>query len=79
MDDHRRGVRQYGGRVATDEQDPQTGGGFNPPVPTARGGPDYGRFVEAVRALQDLTRGAEIPVAFGRRPESEPALAGEAH
>lgn len=37
------------------------GGGFNPPVPTERGGPDYGRFVEAVRALQDLARGADAP------------------
>lgn len=37
------------------------GGGFNPPVPTERGGPDYGRFVEAVRVLQDLTRGADAP------------------
>ncbi|WP_319453959.1 MULTISPECIES: PaaI family thioesterase [unclassified Mycobacterium] len=37
------------------------GGGFNPPVPTRRGGPDYGRFVEAVRTLQDLTRGADAP------------------
>lgn len=38
-----------------------TGGGFNPPVPTARGGPDYGRFVEAVRDLQDLARSADAP------------------
>ncbi|BBY29559.1 PaaI family thioesterase [Mycolicibacterium sediminis] len=37
------------------------GGGFNSPVPTHRGGPDYGRFVEAVRTLQDLTRGADAP------------------
>jgi len=37
------------------------GGGFNPPEPTRRGGPDYGRFVEAVRTLQDLTRGADAP------------------
>lgn len=37
------------------------GGGFNAPVPTRRGGPDYGRFVEAVRTLQDLTRGADAP------------------
>lgn len=37
------------------------GGGFNPPVPTKQGGPDYGRFVEAVRTLQDLTRGADAP------------------
>jgi acyl-coenzyme A thioesterase PaaI-like protein len=37
------------------------GGGFNPPVPTTRGGPDYGRFVEAVRTLQDLTRAVDAP------------------
>lgn len=48
-------------RVAGDATDPQSGGGFNPPVPTVRGGPDYGRFVEAVRTLQDLTRGADAP------------------
>ena len=42
-------------------EDPHTGGGFNPPVPTTNGGPDYGRFVEAVRTLQDLTRGADAP------------------
>jgi acyl-coenzyme A thioesterase PaaI-like protein len=39
------------------------GGGFNPPTPTTRGGPDYGRFVEAVRALQDHTRAADAPDA----------------
>lgn len=38
-----------------------TGGGFNPPVPTTHGGPDYGRFVDAVRTLQDLTRAADAP------------------
>jgi acyl-coenzyme A thioesterase PaaI-like protein len=48
-------------RVGTDASDVQSGGGFNPPVPTTRGGPDYGRFVEAVRSLQDLTRGADAP------------------
>lgn len=37
------------------------GGGFNPPEPTTRGGPDYGRFVEAVRTLQDRTRAADAP------------------
>jgi acyl-coenzyme A thioesterase PaaI-like protein len=37
------------------------GGGFNPPVPTTAGGPDYGRFVEAVRALQDHARAADAP------------------
>ena len=42
-------------------EDTQTGGGFNPPVATTRGGPDYGRFVEAVRTLGDLTRGADAP------------------
>jgi acyl-coenzyme A thioesterase PaaI-like protein len=43
------------------DQDEHAGGGFNPPVPTRRGGPDYGRFIEAVRTLQDLTRGADAP------------------
>jgi acyl-coenzyme A thioesterase PaaI-like protein len=37
------------------------GGGFNPPVPTTQGGPDYGRFVDAVRALQDHARAADAP------------------
>jgi acyl-coenzyme A thioesterase PaaI-like protein len=39
----------------------QSGGGFNPPVPTRRGGPDYGRFIEAVRTLQDHARAADAP------------------
>lgn len=30
-------------------------------MPTRRGGPDYGRFVDAVRTLQDLARGADAP------------------
>ncbi|MGB3485144.1 MAG: PaaI family thioesterase [Mycobacterium sp.] len=37
------------------------GGGFNPPEPTTKGGPDYGRFVAAVRALQDHARAADAP------------------
>lgn len=37
------------------------GGGFNPPEPTSHGGPDYGRFVAAVRALQDHARAADAP------------------
>lgn len=37
------------------------GGDFNPPVPTAKGGPDYGRFVEAVRNVQDHARAADAP------------------
>lgn len=41
--------------------DAHVGGGFNPPRPTDRGGPDYGRFVEAVRTLQDHTRAADAP------------------
>lgn len=47
--------------MATDADDSQSGGGFNPPVPTSRGGPDYGRFVAAVRTLQDLARSADAP------------------
>ncbi len=38
------------------------GGGFNPPVPTGKGGPpDYGRFIEAVRDLQDHARAVDAP------------------
>ena len=37
------------------------GGGFNPPEPTTRGGPDYGRFVAAVRTLQDHVRAVDAP------------------
>lgn len=37
------------------------GGGFNPPVPTDKGGPDYGRFVEAVRTLRDHAKAVDAP------------------
>jgi acyl-coenzyme A thioesterase PaaI-like protein len=47
--------------VATDPDEAHAGGGFNPPVPTNHGGPDYGRFVEAIRRLQDLARAADAP------------------
>jgi acyl-coenzyme A thioesterase PaaI-like protein len=48
--------------VATEQPvEEHRGGGFNPPVPTIRGGPDYGRFVEAVRALQDHARAVDAP------------------
>lgn len=51
----------YGDDVDRHDDQDHAGGGFNPPVPTLRGGPDYGRFVEAVRTLQDLARGADAP------------------
>jgi acyl-coenzyme A thioesterase PaaI-like protein len=47
--------------VVTESTESHPGGGFNPPVPTNRGGPDYGRFVEAVRELQDHARSADAP------------------
>lgn len=47
--------------TANESADVHAGGGFNPAVPTERGGPDYGRFVDAVRTLQDLTRAADAP------------------
>ena len=37
------------------------GGGFNPPDPSTKGGPDYGRFIEGVRALQDHARAVDGP------------------
>ena len=52
----------YGEPVATERSvKAHHGGGFNPPVPTTRGGPEYGRFVEAVRTLQDHARAADAP------------------
>ncbi len=50
---------QYGVVVAEHQQHP--GGGFNPPEPTVKGGPDYGRFVDAVRALQNHARAVDAP------------------
>ena len=47
-------------RVATGVGE-HPGGGFNPPVPTDKGGPDYGRFVEAVRTLQDHAKAVDGP------------------
>lgn len=40
---------------------PHPGGGFNPPQPTTKGGPDYGRFIAAVRAMQDHARLVDAP------------------
>jgi acyl-coenzyme A thioesterase PaaI-like protein len=37
------------------------GGGFNPPDPSSKGGPDYGRFIDGVRALQDHARAVDAP------------------
>lgn len=37
------------------------GGGFNPPEPTEKGGPDYGRFLDTMRALQNHARAADAP------------------
>ncbi|OBJ59980.1 PaaI family thioesterase [Mycobacterium sp. 1423905.2] len=43
------------------EQARHPGGGFNPPEPTTKGGPDYGRFIDAVRTLQDHARAVDAP------------------
>lgn len=53
--------------MATDPSEAHAGGGFNPPEPTTQGGRDYGRFVEAVRTLQDHTRAADAPDAVVTR------------
>jgi acyl-coenzyme A thioesterase PaaI-like protein len=52
---------QYGDGVTDHPAEAHLGGGFNPPEPSTRGGPDYGRFVEAVRTLQDHTRAVDAP------------------
>ena len=46
---------------AHESVDEHPGGGFNPPEPTTDGGRDYGRFVDAVRAMQDHARAANAP------------------
>ncbi|BBX38969.1 PaaI family thioesterase [Mycobacterium simiae] len=43
------------------DQQQHPGGGFNPPEPTTKGGPDYGRFIDAVRRLQDHARAVDAP------------------
>ena len=45
----------------TSEQATHPGGGFNPPEPTTKGGPDYGRFIDGVRKLQDHARAVDAP------------------
>jgi acyl-coenzyme A thioesterase PaaI-like protein len=45
----------------TSEEARHPGGGFNPPEPTTKGGPDYGRFIDAVRELQDHARAVDAP------------------
>jgi acyl-coenzyme A thioesterase PaaI-like protein len=37
------------------------GGGFNPPDPSTKGGPDYGRFIDGVRTLQNHARAVDAP------------------
>jgi len=51
---------QYGVRVAPNDAW-HPGGGFNPPDPSSKGGPDYGRFIDGVRALQDHARAVDAP------------------
>jgi len=46
---------------ANESADAHSGGGFSQPESTTRGGADYGRFVEAVRELQDHARAADAP------------------
>lgn len=49
--------------MGSDEGEIHIGGGFNPPNPTAKGGPDYGRFIDGVRRLQDHARAVDAPDA----------------
>jgi acyl-coenzyme A thioesterase PaaI-like protein len=51
---------EYGVLVTT-EQAKHPGGGFNPVEPTTKGGPDYGRFIDGVRKLQDHARAVDAP------------------
>lgn len=38
-----------------------SGGGFNIPEPTTKGGPDFGRFIAGIRDLQDRARTIDAP------------------
>ena len=38
-----------------------SGGGFNIPEPTTRGGPDFGRFIAGIRDLQNRARTIDAP------------------
>jgi acyl-coenzyme A thioesterase PaaI-like protein len=38
-----------------------SGGGFNIPEPTTKGGPDFGRFIAGIRDLQDKARTVDAP------------------
>jgi acyl-coenzyme A thioesterase PaaI-like protein len=38
-----------------------SGGGFNWPEPTTKGGPDFGRFIAGIRDLQDRARTIDAP------------------
>lgn len=49
------------GESAAEFAEEHRGGDFSPVEPTLHGGPDYGRFVEAVRTLQDHARAADAP------------------
>lgn len=49
--------------MGSSEIDALSGGGFNPPEPTDKGGPDYGRFIAGVRRLQDHARAVDAPDA----------------
>jgi acyl-coenzyme A thioesterase PaaI-like protein len=51
------------GEAAAEFAKEHRGGDFSPIEPTLHGGPDYGRFVEAVRTLQDHARAADAPDA----------------
>ncbi|WP_396905350.1 PaaI family thioesterase [Mycolicibacterium phlei] len=49
------------GTDSTSDVTTHPGGGFAAIVPTDAGGPDYGRFIEAMRTLQDHARAANAP------------------
>lgn len=45
--------------VVSEQQ--HSGGGFNVPEPTTKGGPDFGRFIGGIRELQDRARTIDAP------------------
>jgi acyl-coenzyme A thioesterase PaaI-like protein len=55
----------YGGQVPDETKPPVPtvlpGGDFDPPIATGKGGPDYARFLDTLREVQDHARAAAPP------------------
>ena len=72
-DGHRTEIAVWHSRYGVVVSSTHRGGGFNPVEPTSKGGPDYGRFIAAVRDLQDHARAVDAPDGTAARPRAPEA------